>query len=59
MDMLNQNRDCKFGHVIDRSKILNLNFMFLATVHEDEVLIVTCILRKVNFLQAMMKYQKS
>jgi phosphoribosylformylglycinamidine (FGAM) synthase-like amidotransferase family enzyme len=39
--MLNENKDCKFGHDTVRNKILNSNSMFLAEITEDEVLNVT------------------
>jgi hypothetical protein len=39
--MLNQNKDCKFGHDTANNKILICNSVFLAAITEDEVLNVT------------------
>jgi hypothetical protein len=39
--MLNQNKDCIFGHETVSNKILISNSLFLAPVTEDEVLNVT------------------
>jgi hypothetical protein len=39
--MLNQNKDCKFGHDTVSNKILNSNSMFLAPITADEILNVT------------------
>jgi phosphoribosylformylglycinamidine (FGAM) synthase-like amidotransferase family enzyme len=36
--MLNQNKDCKFGHDTVSKKIINSNSMILASIAEDEVL---------------------
>jgi hypothetical protein len=46
--LLNQNKDCKFGHDTVNNKILNSSSMFLTPFTEDEVLNVTSKL-KVNF----------
>jgi hypothetical protein len=39
--VLNQNKDCKFGHDTVSNKISNSNSMFLAPITEDEILNVT------------------
>jgi hypothetical protein len=53
--ILNQNRDCNFGHSTVKNKILHLNSMFLASITEDGVL---CVISKLKGRKARGKEKR-